>query len=79
MAAMMPTPVAATAVTIAAFIVVSPIRSGRGITILGIGTTRPWRSLTVGKVALDDLVEFSAVEPHPPALGTVVDLDALPV
>jgi hypothetical protein len=29
--------------------------------------------------ALYDLIQFTAIEPHTPAIGTVVDLYALPV
>jgi hypothetical protein len=29
--------------------------------------------------AVDDLVEAAAVDPHTPAVGTIVDLDALAV
>jgi hypothetical protein len=51
---------------------------------------RPWRGVgwcglrrgdrrLVGSVALDDLVEFAAVEPDAPALRAIVDLNPLPV
>src|SRR5262249_54292603 len=62
----------------------------RGIGLRGIGLCRIslprlrlWLTLpasgVLAQAALDDLVELATIQPHTPAFGTIVDLDALPL